>query len=72
MVSFTVSMLWWLACALFRSFLLVWTGYGIYRFIKDRIEDKERCKYLDECQKKHEEELKEAKERISRKVKKSN
>lgn len=66
MVNFTVSMLWWLLCALFRFFVIAWTSYGIYRFIKDRIDDKERDKYIKECQEKHKKEMEEAKERISK------
>lgn len=71
MVNFTVSMLWWLLCALFRFFVIAWTGYGIYRFVKDRIDDKERDKYVKECQDKHKKEMEEAKERISKLAKKN-
>ena len=71
MINFTVSMLWWLLCALFRFFVIAWTGYGIYRFVKDRIDDKERDKYIKECQEKHKKEMEEAKERISKLAKKN-
>lgn len=71
MINFTVSMLWWLLCALFRFFVIVWTSYGIYRFVKDRIDDKERDKYIKECQEKHKKEMEEAKERISKLAKKN-
>ena len=66
MVNFTVSMLWWLLCALFRFFLIAWTSYGIYRFVKDRIDDKERDKYIERCQEKHQQEMEEVKKRISK------
>lgn len=72
MVSFTVSMLWWLACAIFWVFVIVWTSYWIYRFVKDRVDDKARDKYLDECKEKHDIEIQEAKERISKMQKKNN
>ena len=71
MVSFTVSMLWWLACALFRFFVIAGTGYGIYKFFKDKIDDKQRVKYIKECQEKHKQEMEEAKKRIAKSVKKS-
>ena len=64
MVSFTVGLLWWLWCALFRIFVIVWTSYGIYRFVKDKIDDNARDKYIKECQKKHKKEMEEAKARI--------
>ena len=69
MVWFTVGLLWWLWCALFRFFVIAWTSYGVYRFIKDKIDDKARDKYIKECQENHKKEMEEAKERISKMVK---
>ena len=71
MVSFTVSMLWWLACALFRFFVIAGTGYGIYRFFKDKIDEKKRDKYTKKLQEEHKREMEEAKKRIAKMVKKS-
>ena len=71
MVSFTLSMLWWLACALFRFFVIAGTTYGIYKFFKDKIEEKKRDKYIERCQEKHKQEMEEAKKRIAKSVKKS-
>lgn len=66
MVALTVSMLGWLACALFRFFVIAWTSYGIYSFFRDKINERKREKYLDECKKRHEKEMEEAKERIAK------
>ena len=66
MVGFTASLLSWLACALFRFFVIVWTSYGIYRFVQDKIDDKKRDKYIERCQEKHKQEMEEAKKRISK------
>lgn len=66
MVSFTVTLLSWLWCALFRFFVIVGTGYGIYRFVKDKIEDKKRVKYIKQCQENRKKEYQEAKKRISK------
>ena len=69
MVGFTVSLLSWLLCALFRLFVIVWTSYGIYRLIQDKINDKKRDEYIKICQDKHKKEMEEAKRRISKMVK---
>lgn len=69
MVSFTVSMLGWLACALFRFFVIAWTSYGIYRLIKDKIDDRKIEKIAKKQQENHKKEMWEAKERISKMVK---
>ena len=66
MVSFTVNLLWWLGCAIFRFFVIVWTGYGIYRFVKDRIDDRVRDKYIKRIQEQHKKEMEEAKKRIAK------
>lgn len=66
MVEFTVSMLWWLWCALFRVFVIAWTSYGIYRLIKDKIDEKRVDKYIEKCQEEHKREMEEAKKRIAK------
>lgn len=66
MVSFTVSMLWWLWCALFRVFVIAWTSYGIYRLIKDKIDEKRVDKYIERCQEEHKMEMEEAQKRIAK------
>lgn len=66
MVWFTVSLLWWLFCAIFRFFVIVGTGYGIYRLIQDRIDDKKRDEYIERAQAQHKKEMEEAKRRISK------
>ena len=71
MVAFTLSTLWWVVCALFRFFVITWTSYGIYKFFKDKIDDRQRVKYIEECQEKHQKEMEEAKKRIAESVKKS-
>lgn len=66
MVAFTLHLLWWLACALFRFFVIAWTSYGIYKLIKDKI-DKKRIERIAEKQhEKHKKEMEEAKERIAK------
>lgn len=66
MVGFTAGLLSWLWCAIFRFFVIVWTSYGIYRFIQDRIDDKKRDEYIKICQDKHKKEMEEAKRRIAK------
>lgn len=66
MVGFTVSLLWWLFCAIFRFFVIVWTGYGIYSFIKDKIDDKKLDKYIEKAQEQHKKEMEEAERRIAK------
>ena len=66
MVWFTVSLLWWLFCAIFRFFVIVWTGYGIYSFIKDKIDDKNLDKYIERAQEQHKKEMEEAERRIAK------
>ena len=66
MVGFTVSLLSWLLCALFRLFVIVWTSYGIYRFIQDRIDDKKRDEYVKRSQETHKKKIEEAKRRIAK------
>lgn len=66
MVGFTVSLLWWLFCAIFRFFVIVWTGYGIYSFIKDKIDDKKLDKYIERAQEQHKKEMEEAERRIAK------
>lgn len=70
MVGFTASLLSWLACALFRFFVIAGTSYGVYRFVQDKINDKKRDKYIEKCQEKHKQELEEAKKRIYKMQKK--
>ena len=66
MVGFTVSLLWWLFCAIFRLFVIAWTGYGIYSFIKDKIDDKKLDKYIERAQEQHKKEMEEAERRIAK------
>ena len=66
MVGFTVGLLSWLWCALFWLFVIVWTSYGIYRFIQDRIDEKKRDEYVKRSQETHKKEIEEAKRRIAK------
>ena len=56
----------WVACALFRLFVVLGIGYGIYSLISGKIGDVRREKYIKECQDKHQQEMEEAKKRISK------
>lgn len=66
MVGFTVGLLSWLWCAIFRFFVIVWTSYGIYSFIKDKINDKKIDECIERANKQHQKEMEEAKIRIAK------
>lgn len=70
MVNFTLSMLWWLACALFRFFVIAGTSYGIYKFFKDKIDERRIDKYTKKLQEEHKREMEEAKKEIAKMQKK--
>ena len=38
MVHFTLHLIAWIACAIFWVFVICWTIYGIYSFIKNKYE----------------------------------
>ena len=66
MVAFTLHLLWWLACALFWFFVICGTSYGIYKLIKDKIDDKKVERMAEKQKEKYKKEMEEAKERISK------
>lgn len=68
MVAFTLHLILWIVCALFRIFVISWVCYGIYAIIKDK---RERW-LVDKHQKEAEErEREEQWKRVSKELKES-
>lgn len=68
MVAFTLHLILWIVCVLFRIFVICWVGYGIYALIKNERE----WWLVDKHQKEMEEREREEKwERVSKELKES-
>lgn len=68
MVAFTLHLILWIVCILFRAFVICWVCYGIYYIIKDKRE----WWLVDKHQKEAEEMEREEKwERVSKELKES-
>ena len=50
--------------------MIAGTGYGIYRFFKDKIDERRIDKYTKKLQEEHKREMEEAKKRIAKMQKK--